>query len=236
MPWFARFMNSNYLLMDEKKDGDGGGGGGAGPTESEKKISSLETANAELLKRLEALEGKKKDDDKNKDDKDLNDKAEELRKQKEKEAGGLKATEAAIHFNLKASEFVKTNEALLPKDFKGLLETAEKETFESEVAKSNSIKAGMIKSYFSVQANLDLLTPSQKTVLDEYLKMTNNARQEKASEIYGMIFEPTFEGAKRTRKAQALGKDHDASDAKEAYKNKLMALGREHYLGEKKNA
>lgn len=224
-----KLLNKQNRLMDEKKEGDGGGGGA---TDTAKEMADLKAQIAEL----KGLIAKPKDDQKP-DDKDLGKKADDLKAQKDKEAAGGKAMEAAIKFNLKSGEFLKAHESLLPKDFKDLLEASEKENYSSEVEKSNVLKDGMIKKFFAVQANRDLLTQGQKTVLDDFEKLTNNARQEKAAEIYDMIFEPTIERLKGIKKADALSKGHgEPNDSKEAYKNKLVALGKKHYLGEKTNA
>lgn len=224
-----RLLNKQNRLMDEKKDGEGGGGGAP---DSAKDIADLKAQIAELTK----LIAKPKDDPKP-DDKDLGKKAEDLKAQKDKELAGGKAMESAIKFNLKSGEFFKAHESLLPKDFKDLLDASEKENYASEVEKSNALKDGFIKKFFAQQANRDLLTQGQKTVLDDFEKLTNNARQEKASEIYDMIFEPTIERLKGMKKAEALSKGFGSNDdSKTAYKNKLITLGKKHYLGEKTNA
>lgn len=226
-----RLLNKQNRLMDEKKEGEGGGGGGGEkketPPDHAKEIADLKSTIEEMKKMLT----------KSKDEPDLTKKADDQKAQKDKELAGTKALESAVKFNLKSGEFIKNNEALLPKDFKGILEAAEKETYESEVAKSNDVKSAMIKKFFEPQANMDLLTQGQKTVLEEYLKMTNTARQEKASEIYDMVFEPAIEKLKAMKKAEALNKGHAAgSDHHETYKNKLIAKGKERFLGEKQNA
>lgn len=231
-----KFWNAyrKYHLMDEKKEGDGGGGSGGG-TDHSKELADMKAQNDALMKRLDALEKKGKTESEGDDD-DLSKKAAALKAEKDKAAAGGKALENAVKFNLKSGEFHKSNESLLPKDFKDLLEAAEKENYSSEVEKATAVKAGMVKSFFSQQTNVDLLTPGQKTVLEDWLKMTNTARQEKASEIYDMIFEPTLERLKGMKKAEALSKGFgDTSDAKTAYKNKLIASGKRHFLGEKNN-
>lgn len=222
-----RLLNQSHRLMDEKKEGDGGGGGAP---DSAKEIADLK---AQILELTNLVKAKPKDPPA---DDDLEKKAADLKAKKDKDAANGKNLEASIKFNLKSGEFLKSHESLLPKDFKELFEASEKENYSSEVDKANALKDGMIKKFFAQQVNHDLLTQGQKTVLDDYLKMTNNARQEKASEIYDMIFEPTIERLKGMKKAEALSKGHaEPNDSKEAYKNKLVALGKKHYLGEKNN-
>lgn len=234
-----KFWNAykKYHLMDKPDDPDGAGGGaGGGDPEKNKPdhakdIADLKSQIANLTALLSKKETPKDQDD------PLGKKADEIEKDKAKKAAEGKDLENSIKFNLKSGEFLKNNESLLPKDFKGLLEASEKENYASEVEKARAVKASMVKKFFEQQANMDLLTQGQKTVLEDFLKMTNTARQEKASEVYDMIFEPALEKLKAIRKADALNKGHGStSDQHEAYKNKLVAHGKQRFLGEKQNA
>lgn len=213
--------------MDEKKEGEGGGGT---PPDLSKEI-------ADLKAEIAALKTSGKPADKKEDDPDLVSKAKDIKTQKDKEVSDRKAMENALTFILKSEEFLKNNSSLLPKDVTDIFKAADKENYESAVDKANAIMSGIIKSFFSVEANTKLLTQRQKTVLDDYLKMTNNARQEKAQEIYDMVFEPAFETLKQVKKAEALNKGFvNPSDTENNYKNKLVALSKKHHLGEKQDA
>ncbi len=57
---FKRF----YILMDEKGEADAGGAGKAeaGKGESANELATLKADNAKLMARLDALEGKKKEE------------------------------------------------------------------------------------------------------------------------------------------------------------------------------
>lgn len=236
MHFLLRLMSNQNRMLDEKKDGDGGGAGG-GEGDKNKPDHTKEIADLKSqIDELKSLLTKKADDKKDQDD-PLSRKADDIEKDKLKKAAEGKDLENSIKFNLKSGEFFKNNESLLPKDFKALLEASEKENYGSEVEKARAIKASMVKKFFEQQANMDLLTQGQKTVLEDFLKMTNTARQEKASEVYDMIFEPALEKLKAIRKADALNKGHGSpSDQNEAYKNKLIAHGKQRFLGEKQNA
>ncbi len=157
--------------------------------------------------------------------------------QKEKDDKGItdsKALESAIKFNLKADEFVKTNQSLLPKNAADIFKAADKENYSSAIEKDAAIKSGLIQSFFEVQSNLDLLTGSQKIQLDEYLKLTKTGKQERAQAMYDNIFEPTFEMLKRVKKAEALNKGFGGGTGfDDEYKNKLINGSKKHYLGDK---
>lgn len=168
------------------------------------------------------------------DDKDLKAKADDKRREDERKQGDTKALEDALRFSLGAESFVKTNEALLPKDVSEIFRQAEKENYSNAIEKDAAIKSGIVQSFFQVQTNAELLTPGLKSQLDDYLKLTKTGKQEKAQEVYRGIFEPAFEMLKRLKKAEALNKGHHPTgDAETAYKNRLMALTKKHYLGEK---
>lgn len=195
-----------------------------------KEIADLKAANAKLAADLEAA-GKKKPAD----DPDLSEKARLAREAEDKKKGDSKALEKALTFSLKSQEFLKQNESLLPKDVADIFKQAEKETYDSAIEKDAAIKAGMIQSFFSVQANVELLTPGVRAHLDDYLKLTKTGKQEKAQAVYETIFEPAFEMLKRLKKAEALGKGYGGQgDNETAYKNKLMSGSLKHYGLEKK--
>ena len=247
MSWMERMILGGMILRAPEGDGGGGGGGGSGGGsgggEGDKgkggegdKVAALEAANKALEERLAKLEGKKKDPPA--DDPDLIEKAKREAAIKAKGAEDTKRLEAAIKFNLGAKDWVKSNASLLPKDVDGIFVEAEKEKYDSAVEKDSAIKSALVQSFFSQQANMDLLTPSQKSAIEEFLKLTKNGKQEKAQQVYDSIFEPTFEMLKRLEKAKQLRMDGHANstDADQAYKDKMMKLSRKHYTGEKENA
>lgn len=148
-----------------------------------------------------------------------------------------KALEAALMFNLTSSEFIKANESLLPKEVGDIFKAAEKENYSSATEKANATKAAIIQSFFSMQANVDMLTENQKVILSDYLKLTKGGKEEKARQIYENLFEPTLESLKRIKKAEELSRSRNgfknSSQIDEQYKEKLMSGSRKHYLGEK---
>lgn len=188
----------------------------------------------------EKADKEKADKEKNKtqdDDGDLNDKV-----KKEKEAAAaktdeMKGIEKALSFNMSVEKLLADNSEVLPSEMADLLKAAEKEKYDSAKEKAAAIKTAFIKSFFAIQANVDLLTPSQKTTLDDYLKLTKNGKEDKAAEVYENIFEPTLETLKKVKKAEELGKARagfsSSSKAEDAYKQKLMAGSRKMYLNEK---
>ncbi len=168
-------------------------------------------------------------------DDDLEAKAKLAREAKDKSSARDRRLEAAVKFNMGSKEFLKQNEALLPKEAAEIFEQAEKEKFEDAVEKDEAIKAGLIQSFFRVQANVDLLTSGQKAMLDDYLKLTKTGKQEKAQYVYDMIFEPAFDTLKRQKKADALQRGHSTgSQVEDDYKKRLQAHSKRHYLGENK--
>ena len=192
-----------------------------------KELETLKASNAELQAKIAEFSKKPEDPS-------LLDKARKEREEKDKKNVDTKALESALKFTMKSEEFLKTNASLLPKDVGDIFKLAEKENYSNAIEKDAAIKSGIVQSFFSVQANVDLLTESQKTSLDEYLKLTKTGKQDKAQSTYDSIFEPTFEMLKRIKKAEEISKGHaPEGDADLAYKNKMMKLSRSHYLGEK---
>ena len=196
----------------------------------------LQKTNEALMARIDALEKRleaKTPEPPTKDDDDLTKKAEALRGEERKKADESKALEAALKFSLNAEQWLKNNETLLPQEIKDIFTAAEKENFDNAIEKDQAIKSGIIQSFFKVQANFDLLTQGQKVTLENFLKLTKNGKQEKAAEVFDMIFEPALETVRREKKAEALAKGHSPDGGfQEAYKKKLMDLSKKHYLRE----
>lgn len=216
----------------------------------EKELEALKTSNPKAYdsfmamktenEKLKAAPPKKdpppkEDEDEEDDEQDLNDKARKEKEAKGKQAEETKKLEGALKFNLSASDFVKSNKDLLPTEVEDVLKQAEKESYDSAIEKSSAIQAGMIKAFFSVQANLDFLTKAHKAQVEDYLKLTVSGRMEKASSIFENVFEPALETMKKVKKAEELGKSSyghaSGSKSENAYKEKMMNVSRNTHLG-----
>lgn len=228
------FGMAYMMCMDEAGDnGKGNGGGNAGGKDTAGNSDSAKVI-ADLTARLDAFEKKystappstEKNDD-------LNAKA----KKTEEERQMASQLEAAVTFNAGSKEFLKTNEALFSKEIADIFSAAEKEKYESVVEKANSIKAAVLKSFFALQSNVDLLTPAHKVAIADYLKLTVEARKERAHEVFTNVFEPAVEILRKAKKveevskAQGVGGASDKSDS--AYLEKLTKISKQHYMGEK---
>ena len=163
-----------------------------------------------------------------KEDPSLSDKVKKEQEDRDRKANDSKALESALMFNMTSAEFLKTNEKILPSGIADIFKVAEKENYSSALEKANATKAAIIQSFFSVQANLELLTPTQQTVLADYLKLTKNGKEDKANETYSNLFEPTLASLKRLKKAEEIAKAKAGfggqSHSEQAYKEKLMSM------------
>ena len=165
-------------------------------------------------------------------DPDLAEKARKQRELDDKKNNDTKATEDALRFDMGAEQWLKTNQSLLPKDVADIFAAAKKETYDSIIQKDAAVKSGIVKAFFAVQSNLDLLTPAIKNQLEDYLKLTNTGKQEQARQAYVNIFEPAFEMLKRVKKAEALQRGHN-SGTDDALIEKRIGRATKHFLGEK---
>lgn len=200
---------------------------------SKSDFEKLQADHKALMEKFEAMSKKKPEDE----DPELRDKAKKEREERDKKVADTKTLESAVKFNLTTEAFLKDNASLLPKEVQDIFKTANTEKYDSEAEKANAIKAAIAQEFFSVQANLDLLTQTQKSALEDFLKLTKNGKQEKAGGIWDQIFEPTFEMLKRIKKAEALSKGHHASSStQDQYKERMIKRSRQHYLGVKQDA
>lgn len=233
MKW-QNYVFGQWMLMEKPPEG-GGGGGATTTTTTAATTTTADTTDwkakfEESQKQIEAL----KNPAPKPDDSDLADKARKEREAQDENNKKSKKLENALKFTLGASEWLKTNAALLPKTVEGIFSQAEKENYGSAIEKDSAIKVGIIAEFFTQQANVDLLTSNQKAALEEFNKLTKNIKQERAQDFYDSIFEPTFEMLKRIKKAEQIGKGlANQTDAESAYKDKLIKGSVKKYLGEK---
>lgn len=227
-------LGIHFSKVPGDDEGSGGSGGGNGSPPPKK--DSQSAPNPEAAARIAELEAelkKFKEAKPNPDDASLHDKAQRQREADDKSANQTVELESAIKFNLDAENFLKQNERFLPKEIGDIFAQANKEKFNSPIEKARELKASTLQGFFSLQANVDLLTAGQKAALDDYLKLTKNGKQEKAQQTFDMIFEPALEMLKKIKKAEALSKGHAVGGENDAYKSRIIAGSKRHYLGEK---
>lgn len=203
----------------------------AGETTDQKLAAALRREE-ELKAENARLKGGKKDEGED----DLILKARSEKEARDKKAGETKEVERALKFNLTVQDFVKANKTFLPEEIDGILTQAGRETYDTEFERAGALKASIIKSYFSVQSNLDSLTLSQKKAIEEWNRLTPIGRQEKAADLYDNIFEPCIDTQRRIKKAEEVGRSRaglaDSSQG-QAYKDKLIKVSRQAHLREK---
>lgn len=204
------------------------------------KFKALETgskATADELAKLKADYEKLKGTNPPKpDDDDLQKKAAKEREEKDKRNSDSKRLESALKFSMGSADWLKNNSSLLPKNIEGIFTAAEKEKYENAIDKDSAIKAGIIKEFFGVQANVDALTTGPKSALEDFLKLTKNKQEETAQHIWETVFEPAFATLKAVTKAQQLNNGHkNQSDGEKALAERMMKMSKKHYLGEKEN-
>lgn len=202
---------------------------------AEQKLAAALKREEDLKAELEKF--KKNTPPKPEEDDDLRKKVQKDKETAAEIAAQTKIIERALAFNLKVHAFVKENSDLLPAEITAIIAQADKETYDNANAKAAAVKAAMIQAYFSVQANLDSITPAQKVVLDDYLKLTKTGKENKAAEIYENIFEPALETVRKVKKAEEVGRSRSgygsSTETNSAYKDRLIKMSRKTHLGEK---
>lgn len=208
---------------------------------TEEEIAAMKAENeaskaesAKLKADIEALKAPKPSP---KPEDDLQAKAAKEKEESEKNNANAKKVENALKFNLSVANFVKENKDILTADIEGILKAAEKENYDTACNKANAVKVGMIGTFFSVQANMDLLTAAQKSQLEDFQKLTKNGKEEKAEHVFENIFEPAIEMLKKVKKAEELGKAKSGfssdSSVENDYKQRLINQAKKGHLKEK---
>jgi hypothetical protein len=159
------------------------------------------------------------------------------KRQRQKTEADSKAIETAIGFNYGLDTFIKDNKDLLPEEISDAVAQSAKETYDSAAQKAAAVKKAIIGAYFKQQANVDMLTASQRASLDDYNKLTNTGKEEQAPTIFANLFEPCLEMQRRIRKAEELARGRNgsvqSSSSEAAYRDRLIKGSRKKYLGEK---
>lgn len=210
------------------------------------KLAAAEADRDKLKSEMDAFKSKSKDkegkddsegDDQNEEDDGLRGKARKARDADNEAKDKERHLESALQFNMQVSNFVKENKDILPAEIEDILRASEKEKYDSAFERSNAVKSAFIQSFFSVQANVDLLTAAQKRSIDEYLKLTKNGREQKAEFVFENVFEPALELLKRIKKAEEVGRARSGFSSgtgiENKYKERLIAGSKKTYLGEK---
>ncbi len=200
------------------------------PTPTPDPVKDLETARAEMAKLKAELDSLKAKKEAPAEDPSLADKVRKQKEDAEKAQSDQKKIEAAIKFDVAGRNWAKSNASLLPKTIDGIFDAADKENYGSAIEKVATIKMNIVSEFFAQQANLDLLTESQKNQVEEFKKLTKTDKQDRAGQIFDSIFEPTLESLKKITKAKILADGHSTpTDAEAAYKEKLIAGSKKHY-------
>lgn len=196
------------------------------PAETVEQVKAAFTKREEELKaEIESLKkGKGKEGDP--PEGDLVEKAKREREEKDKLNASQGEVERAVKFNLTIDQFAKDNKDFLPEDVGGILTQAAKEKYGSEFEKASALKTAIMKTYFSLQANLDSLTPSQKKSVDNWLALTPKGREEKSADMYDNVFEPCIDTVRRVKKAEEVSRARSGlatpTEAAEIHKKKIM--------------
>lgn len=171
---------------------------------------------------------------------DGDDTVDKFRKQKaedDRKAQEVREVERAVRFNLTCDEFIAANKALLPEEMEGIISRAKSEKYESDVKRSAAFRAAILKSYFSVQANVDSLTASQKATIENWKGLTQAERESRSADVYESIFEPAIEAAKKVRKAEEVGRARSGMASETAHgialRDKIRNASRARYMREK---
>lgn len=228
---FLRMFSNRYPLMAPDDDGKGGGGAKT----AEEQLKEAQAQIEELKKQVSGNKNKDEEERKRKEeeDNDLRKKVAKEKEEEEKKKKDTKSVEDVLKYNLTVNTYVKENKDVLPEEFEKILQMAEKETYDTAAEKANAIKASFIQAFFSVQANIDLLTSSQKSQIEDYLKLTKKGREDGANQIYQNLFEPTIEMVKKLKKAEELNRArtglHPGSKAGDEYRDRLIEMGKKRF-------
>lgn len=162
--------------------------------------------------------------------KDFSKQFDDKRKEEEKTKNWEKEIESSALFNSGLTAFLKDSGKLISPSIAGVVEIASKESYKDSIEKARGLKDVIVKEFFKVQSNLDHLTQSQRSKLDQFLDMTKNGRAEQVTQIYDELFEPTLSLVRKIEgyKVRSDGKSKNSEE--NGIKSKLIEVGKKSYL------
>lgn len=203
------------------------------------KIDADNKAKDDEIAKLKAEFEKNKTPQKKDDDPDLLAKAAKEKADREAKNADTAVIERAVGFNMGLASWVTENKAILPSEIEEVINQANKEKYDTAMTKAGAVKSAIVQSYFGQQANMDLLTAGQKSQVEDFLKLTRQAREEKAATIFENVFEPAFEMQKRLIKAEEVSRANSglgkSSKTDDAYKSRVAEQSKNAFgIGSKK--
>src|SRR5690606_23953586 len=107
------------------------------------------------------------------------------------------------------------------------------------IERSSVIKAALMQSFFKEQENLDLLSESQMAKWKIYQNLGTQARQEEATNLFEVVFEPAINHARSIRAAKIQSKQENLTGSKDSdiifkkmHEKQLRAIGSSYQLND----
>ncbi len=152
----------------------------------EQQVLDLKKQNEDMVKMIKSL-SEKTDKSQNQEaaEKNLLQKTREETKLKSERDHESRKLEAGASYVTSFDSWLSDHEKILSNasELKSYKETVDKAKFDSLLDKANELRKGTISSMFGLRENMDLLTPTQRKKIEEYLNFSEE-KQRKESEEY----------------------------------------------------
>lgn len=93
----------------------------------------------------------------------------------------------AIKFNLGIENFIKDNEAILPKEAKALFDTVNLKVYSTDVEKANVLRKGLIDQFIELKENFDILPNSLKERANKYKALTDDEKAKQSGQFWDIV-------------------------------------------------
>lgn len=165
---------------------------------------------------------------------DLYSKTEDHNKEREKTDQTSKEIEEAVLFNSSIPSFIQDNRDILPSDVSDIIAVADKERYDRVSDKERAVKSAILQSFFKIESNLDLLTQTQKRLIDDYFKLSSKGKEDRAKDVYSNVFEPSVMMLKKIKKAEEVAKSRNGvrigSKPEQDYLEKMIKISKQKHM------
>lgn len=135
---------------------------------------------------------------------------------------------------LEGAKFIATFDKLIadggeffPKEVSVAVEVVNKRKYDDEISRADDLRASIIESVFSVQKNLDLLTELGKQKVNDFLALSQTAKQKNSEAIWEYVLNAldTYKRVEKQTRTEAARRGlATPSGATEAYEKKIFGL------------
>jgi hypothetical protein len=138
----------------------------------------------------------------------------------------------AVKFNIGFERFASDNAAVVGDEIKGIMEASKNRKYGSDIEQANELRANILNSFFSKQANIDaLVLDNYKKRAQDFLEMAHVKKDERSGDYWDLFELAVANIAKDNKHQEILKKEsgQNTDNKSKEYDKKFFDM-RSHYI------